>query len=202
RGIRLDIDHVPLDDPKVYAMLRSTRTLGVFQVESPGMRSLLGRLHPTRFEDIIAQISLFRPGPLTADMIPPFIARRHDREPVTYFHPKLEPVLKDTYGVLLYQEQVLEIASALAGFSLGQADMLRRAMTTDRSPAEMEKIRQSFLDGCVAQGVGVEAAETTWKALSAFAAYGFCKAHAAAFARTVYQTAYLKAYYPADFLTG
>jgi DNA-directed DNA polymerase III PolC len=197
---RLDIDRIPLDDPKVFALLRSTQTLGVFQVESPGMRGLLGRLQPTEFEDIIAQISLFRPGPLTAHMIDPFVARRHGREPVTYFHPRLEPVLKSTYGVILYQEQVLEIASVLAGFSLGQADLLRRAMTTDRSSEEMEKIRQSFLDGCAAQGVDAPAAEATWKALSAFAAYGFCKAHAAAFARIAYQTAYLKVYYPAEFL--
>ena len=167
------------------------------------MRALLGRLQPTRFTDIIAQISLFRPGPLTADMINPFIARRHGREPVTYFHPKLEPVLKDTYGVLLYQEQVLEIANALAGFDYGQADALRSAMTKDRGPEEMAKIRQSFLDGCAAQGdVTPEVAERVWQALAAFAAYGFCKAHAAAFARTAYQTAYLKAHYPAEFLAS
>ena len=128
------------------------------------------------------------PGPLTAEMIDPFIERRHGREPVRYDHPKLEPILRGTYGVILYQEQVLEIASALAGFTLGQADSLRRAMTTDRSPEEMAKIRDSFLDGALAQGVTPEVAERVWKALSAFAAYGFCKAHAAAFANTAYQT--------------
>jgi error-prone DNA polymerase len=203
RMLDFDIDGIPFDDPAVYELLRSTQTLGVFQVESPGMRGLLGRLQPAAFEDIIAQISLFRPGPLTADMINPFIARRHGQEPVTYLHPKLEPVLRGTYGVLLYQEQVLEIASVLAGFDFGQADQLRRAMTTDRSPAEMEKIRQVFLDGCAAQGdVAPEVAERVWQALSAFAAYGFCKAHAAAFARTAYQTAYLKTHYPAHFLCG
>jgi error-prone DNA polymerase len=197
------IDALPLDDPKVYELLRSTRTIGVFQVESPGMRGLLGRLQPEEFEDLIAQISLFRPGPLTADMINPFVARRHGEEPVTYFHPNLEPILRRTYGVLLYQEQVLEIASALAGFDYGQADRLRRAMTTDRAPAEMEKIKQTFLDGCAAQGdVAPEVAERVWQALAAFAAYGFCKAHAAAFARTAYQTAYLKTYYPAHFFCG
>ncbi len=203
QGIQLDIDALTFDDPKVFELLRSTQTIGVFQVESPGMRGLLGRLQPEVFEDLIAQVSLFRPGPLTADMINPFIARRHGEEPVTYFHPKLEPILKGTYGVLLYQEQVLEIASALAGFDYGQADSLRRAMTTDRSPMEMEKIRQTFLDGCAAQGdVAPEVAERVWQALSAFAAYGFCKAHAAAFARTAYQTAYLKTYYPAQFFCG
>jgi error-prone DNA polymerase len=199
----LDIDTIPLDDPKVYELLRSTRTIGVFQVESPGMRGLLGRLQPERFEDLIAQISLFRPGPLTAEMIQPFVARRHGREPVRYPHPRLEPVLRGTYGVLLYQEQVLEVAHALAGFGYGEADLLRRAMTTDRSAEEMAKIRQTFLDGCAAQGdVAPEVAERVWRALAAFAAYGFCKAHAAAFARTAYQTAYLKVYYPAYFFCG
>lgn len=196
-----DIDQLDLADPEVYRLLRSTRTLALFQVESPGMRALLGRLQPTRFEDLIAQISLFRPGPLTADMINPFIARRHGEEPVSHFHPRLEMALKDTYGVLLYQEQVLKIGHALAGFNYAEADLLRRAMTTDRSAEEMEKIRETFLAGCRAQGdVSSEVAERVWKALSSFAAYGFCKAHAVAFARTAYQTAWLKRYFPAEFL--
>lgn len=195
------IDTMSFDDPRVFALLRTTRTVGVFQVESPGMRALLGRIQPTEFEDLIAQVSLFRPGPLQADMITPFVARRHGKEPVQYLHPKLEKSMRRTYGVLIYQEQVLEIAAALAGFDYGQADNLRRAMTHDRSPAEMESIRESFLEGCRRQGdVPPAAAERTWKSLSAFAAYGFCKAHAAAFARTAYQTAWLKAYYPAHFL--
>jgi error-prone DNA polymerase len=202
RGIELDLDRLPLDDPRTFALLRSTRTVGVFQVESPGMRGLLGRLQPVVFEDLIAQISLFRPGPLTAQMIEPFVARRHGREPVTYLHPSLEPILRGTYGVLLYQEQVLEIAHALAGFSLAEADLLRRAMTTDRSPQEMAQIQQTFLDGAARQGVTREVAEQVWKSLSAFAAYGFCKAHAAAFARITYQTAYLKAHYPTEFLAS
>ena len=199
----LDDPGCRFDDPRVYALLRSTRTVGVFQVESPGMRGLLGRLQPEEFEDLIAQISLFRPGPLKADMANPFCARRHGEEPVVYLHPRLEPIMRRTYGVLIYQEQVLQIAAELAGFDYGQADSLRRAMTHDRSPAEMEAIRSTFIKGCLRQpDVTLETAERVWKALSAFAAYGFCKAHAAAFARTAYQTAWLKTYYPAEFFCG
>jgi len=201
-GIDLDIDNVPLDDPEVYELLRSTKTIGLFQVESPGMRGLLGRLQPEKFDDITAQISLFRPGPMQADMIHPFVARRHGEEPVTYPHPSLEPILRETYGVILYQEQVLQISSTLAGFTLGQADSLRRAMTTDRSQEEMEKIRQEFLDGARRNGVADDVAEEVFKRLRAFAAYGFCKAHAASFAKIAYQTAYLKVHYPAEFLAG
>jgi len=201
-GIDLDVDNLPFDDPKVYEMLRSTNTVGLFQVESPGMRGLLGRLQPTRFEDIIAQISLFRPGPMQADMINPFIKRRHGEEPITYLHPSLEPALKETYGVILYQEQVLRVSSALAGFTPGQADSLRRAMTTDRSQEEMEGIRETFVSGAVNSGVDEEIAEKVFSQLRAFAAYGFCKAHAASFAKIAYQTAYLKAHYAPEFLAG
>ena len=201
-GIALDVDNLPLDDPKVYDMLRTTNTVGLFQVESPGMRGLLGRLQPTRFEDIIAQISLFRPGPMQADMINPFIKRRHGEEPVTYLHPSLEPALKETYGVILYQEQVLRVSSALAGFTPGQADSLRRAMTTDRSQEEMEKIRETFVSCAVKNGVDEEIAEKVFSQLRSFAAYGFCKAHAASFAKIAYQTAYLKAHYAAEFMAG
>lgn len=201
-GVDLDIDNIPLDDEQVYELLRSTNTVGCFQVESPGMRGLLGRLQPEVFEDIIAQISLFRPGPMQADMINPFIARRHGEEEISYPHPSLEPVLKDTYGVILYQEQVLSVAHALAGFTYGQADSLRRAMTTDRSQSEMEKIKGAFIDSACRRGVDEKVAEEVFSRLRAFAAYGFCKAHAASFAKIAYQTAYLKAHYPAEFLAG
>ncbi|MGC8861708.1 MAG: DNA polymerase III subunit alpha [Armatimonadota bacterium] len=197
-----DIDNIPLDDEPTYELLRSGNTVGCFQVESPGMRGLLGRLQPRVFEDIIAQISLFRPGPMQADMINPFIARRHGEEPITYPHPSLEPVLKDTYGVILYQEQVLSVAHELAGFTYGQADSLRRAMTTDRSQEEMEKIRKTFIDSAERNGIDGKTAEEVFSRLRAFAAYGFCKAHAASFARITYQTAYLKAHYPAQFFAG
>lgn len=201
-GIELDIESLPLDDEPAYELLRSCDTVGCFQVESPGMRGLLARLQPQVFEDIIAQISLFRPGPMQADMINPFVARRHGEEPVTYPHPSLEPVLKETYGVILYQEQVISAAHALAGFTYGQADSFRRAMTTDRSQAEMEKIHESFVSSAVRNGVDKNTAEEVFSKLRAFAAYGFCKAHAASFARIAYQTAYLKAHYPTEFLAG
>jgi error-prone DNA polymerase len=201
-GVELDIDNLPHDDPMVYEMLRSTDTVGLFQIESPGMRGLLGRLQPTRFDDITANISLFRPGPMQADMINPFVNRRHGIEPETYLHPSLKPALKETYGVILYQEQVLRVSHAIAGFTLGQSDSLRRAMTTDRSQEEMEKIKDAFLEGAKKKGVRPEIAEKVFSQLRAFAAYGFCKAHAASFARIAYQTAYLKVHHPAEFLAG
>jgi error-prone DNA polymerase len=202
RGRAPDLNRISLDDEKTYELMRSARTVGVFQLESPGMRGLLSGLQPTRFDDIIANISLFRPGPMQADMISPFLARRHGKEPTTYLHPSVRPALEETYGVILYQEQVLEVASALAGFTLGQSDSLRRAMTHDRSAEEMEKIRGTFLDGCRKRGIEKATAEEAFRRLSAFAAYGFCKAHAASFAIIAYETAYLKAHYPAEFLAG
>ncbi|HUU53660.1 MAG TPA: DNA polymerase III subunit alpha, partial [Armatimonadota bacterium] len=202
RGESLDLGRIPLDDEKTYELMRSARTVGVFQLESPGMRGLLSGLQPTHFGDIIANISLFRPGPMQADMIGPFLARRHGREEVTYLHPSVRPALEETYGVILYQEQVLEVASALAGFTLGQSDSLRRAMTHDRSVEEMEKIGDAFLEGCKRRGVTRGVAEEAFRQLSAFAAYGFCRAHAASFAIIAYETAYLKAHYPAEFLAG
>jgi error-prone DNA polymerase len=202
RGETLDLNAIPLDDEKTFALLRSARTVGVFQLESPGMRGLLSRLQLTRFDDIIANISLFRPGPMQADMIGPYLARRHGEEPVKFLHPALEPALGETYGVILYQEQVLEVASALAGFTLGQSDALRRAMTHDRSAEEMADLREAFLEGCRKRGVESAIAEEAFRQLSAFAAYGFCKAHAASFAIIAYQTAYLKAHHPAEFLAA
>jgi error-prone DNA polymerase len=202
RGIEIDLDALPLDDPAVYALLRSTQTIGVFQLESPGMRGLLGRLQPERFHDLIINIALFRPGPMKANMIDPFIARRHGLEPICYLHPGLEPALSETYGVLIFQEQVLRIASAIAGFSLGQSDRFRKAMTHDRSTEEMAAIGSSFVEGAKANGVEEPVARSIFQQLSAFAAYGFCKAHAAAFAYIAYQTAYMKAHYPAEFLAG
>jgi len=202
RGVTLDLEHLPLDDEKTFQLIRSARTIGVFQLESPGMRGLLSRLQPTCFDDIIAQISLFRPGPMQADMIKPFLARRHGEEPIVYLHPAVKPALEETYGVILYQEQVLEVASALAGLSLGESDSFRRAMTHDRSAEEMAKMRDTFLQGCRRRGVKPSVAEEAFRQLSAFAAYGFCKAHAASFAILAYQTAYLKAHYPAPFLAA
>jgi len=135
RGEAPDLGRIPLDDPKTYELLRSARTVGVFQLESPGMRGLLSGLQPTRFDDIIANISLFRPGPMQADMIGPFLARRHGKEPIEYLDPSVEPVLAETYGVILYQEQVLEVASALAGFTLGQSDSRSFAARVSKAAA-------------------------------------------------------------------
>jgi len=200
RGIHCDIDTIPDDDEAAYALLRTARTIGVFQLESPGMRELLGRLQPTRFEDVIANISLFRTGPMQGLMISPFIARRHGREKFDYMHPLLEPALRDTYGVIVHQEQVLRIGHLLAGFSLGQADLLRRAMTKHRSPEEMAAIREQFISGYLNNGVDRATAELVYSKVAGFAAYGFNKAHAASFGWIAYQSTYLKAYYPREFL--
>jgi len=202
RSEKLDLESVPLDDEKTFELIRSTNTIGVFQIESPGQRNLLGRSQPRNFEDLITEISLFRPGPVQSDMITPYLKRLHGQEPVTYLHPALEPILAVTRGVLIYQEQVLQIAHALAGFTLGQADQLRRAMTGDRSSERMLALREDFIKGCLQNGVKLEVAEKVWEEVSAFASFGFCKAHACCFAKIAYQTAYLKARYPAEFLAG
>jgi DNA-directed DNA polymerase III PolC len=199
-GVDLDIDSIPLDDNATYGLLRTTNTVGVFQLESPGMRELLGRLQPSRFSDVIANIALFRPGPMQADMISPFIARRHGEEEVKFAHPCLIAPLAETYGVIIYQEQVLQVAAAMGGFSLGQADILRRAMTKDCSAEEMTSLREAFLRGASEQGIDSDTADEVFRQLSAFAAYGFNKAHAATFGLISYQTAFLKAHYPAEFL--
>jgi len=201
-GKRLGLERIPLDDEAAFRLLRSTRTVGLFQLESPGQRNLLGRAQPSEFEEIIANISLFRPGPVQSDMITPYLRRKHGQEPVTYLHPALEPILRRTFGVIIYQEQVIRIAQAIAGFTLGQGDLLRRAMTHDRSAGEMESLRGEFVEGAIRRGVDRFVADRIFDAVSGFAAYGFNKAHAACFARISYETAYLKAHYPADFLAG
>ena len=201
-GHRIDLDRIPLDDEATFELLRSTRTVGLFQLESPGQRNLLGRAQPREFEEVIANISLFRPGPVQSDMISPYLRRKHGLEPVKYLHPALEPIMKRTYGVLIYQEQVLEIAAAIAGFSLGEADKLRRLMTSDRSMDEMLELGESFIRSAVERGVARQVAEELFRIVSGFAAYGFCKAHAACFAKIAYQTAWLKTHYPAEFLAG
>ncbi len=190
------------DDPAVYAKIARADTVGMFQLESSGQRNLSRRLAPTRFEDIIAQISLFRPGPLEAEMITPFIRRRHGIEPVEVPHPGMEEPLRDSYGVIVYQEQVLLVARAVAGFDLAEADSLRRAMTRGRSRAEMDSIRAHFIERACERGVGIETAEEVFRQLEGFAAYGFNKAHAACFAVVSYASAWLKTYYPAEFATA
>jgi len=187
------------DDPAVFAQVSSADTVGMFQLESSGQRNLSTRLKSSTFEDIIAQISLFRPGPLEAEMIVPFIRRRHGLEPVVVPHEGMRDVLADTYGVIVYQEQVLLVARAVAGFGLAEADSLRRAMTKGRSRAEMERIRGHFLERAMTRGVDVEVAEEVFRQLEGFAAYGFNKAHAACFAVVSYASAWLRTYYPGEF---
>lgn len=202
QGISLDLDSIPLDDESTFRLLRTTETVGVFQVESPGQRQLLGRLQPKKFSDIIAEISLFRPGPMRGDMVTPYVQRRNHNEPVRYPHPDLEPILHETYGVVLFQEQVLRIAHRIAGFSLAEADQLRRAMTKNRSAVEMERIKASFIQGAISRGYSYKAAEEIYAMVAGFAGYGFCKAHAASFAHITYQSAFLKAHYPLEFYMG
>jgi len=187
------------DDPAVYEMIASADTVGMFQLESSGQRNLSTRLKSSRFEDIIAQISLFRPGPLEAEMITPFIRRRHGIEPVTVPHEGMAECLADSYGVIVYQEQVLLVSRAVAGFSLAEADSLRRAMTKGRSREEMERIRGHFLERALERGVDSGVAAEVFRQLEGFAAYGFNKAHAACFAVVSYASAWLRTYFPAEF---
>ncbi len=190
---------LPHDDKAVYSAIAAADTVGMFQLESSGQRNLATRLREDTFSDIIAAISLFRPGPLEADMIVPFIRRRHGLEPVVVPHPGMGPILRDTYGVVIYQEQVLQIAKAVAGFTLAEADSFRRAMTKDRSRAEMESLHGEFVRRACALGSERAAAEEVFRQLEGFAAYGFNKAHAACFAVVSYASAWLKVHYPAEF---
>jgi DNA polymerase III subunit alpha len=199
RGIDLDLEGLPLDDRATYELLASGDTVGVFQVEGAGVRDMLRRLRPDRFEDIIAANALYRPGPM--ENIPRYIAVKHGEEAPDYLHPTLEPILNATYGVMTYQEQVMQIAQVLAGYTLGSADLLRRAMGK-KIQSEMDAQRQQFVDGAVAHGVGKGRAELIFDQMAKFAGYGFNKPHAAAYALITYQTAYLKANYPVEFLAA
>jgi DNA polymerase-3 subunit alpha len=199
RGIDLDIDHIPLDDAKTYELLASGEATGVFQLESSGMRDAIRKLKPDRFEDIIAMVALYRPGPM--DNIPSFINRKHGKEEPDYLYPTLEPILKETYGIMIYQEQVMQIAQVLSGYSLGNADLLRRAMGK-KIREEMEAQRKAFIDGAVERGVKDEKAGQIFDQVNKFAGYGFNKSHAAAYALVAYQTAWLKANYPVEFFAA
>lgn len=201
-GIDVDIDAIPKDDPGAFAMLRESRTIGLFQLESPAQREMAGRLLPQCFEDIIVSISLVRPGPLKSNMDKVYLARRHGLEPVTHLHLKLKDALEETLGVILYQEQVLRVARDLAGMGYAEADGFRRAMTHDRTTEEMEKMRDSFITCTCRDGVSRDTAEKVFEQLAAFAAYGFCKAHAVAYATLSYQTLWLKCHYPAEFFAA
>ncbi|TLY80150.1 MAG: DNA polymerase III subunit alpha [Gammaproteobacteria bacterium] len=199
----LDIGALPMDDADTYTLLKSCRTTAVFQLESRGMKDLIRRLQPDCFEDIVALVALFRPGPLQSGMVDDFISRKHGNSsgPIDYLHPSLETILKPTYGVILYQEQVMQIAQVLAGYTLGGADLLRRAMGK-KSPEEMAKQRPVFVNGALARGAREELAAHIFDLMEKFAGYGFNKSHSAAYALLSYQTAYLKAHYPAEFMAA
>jgi DNA polymerase-3 subunit alpha len=199
RGIEVDLAKIPLDDPDTYAMLSRGEVVGVFQVESAGMRKALIGMRPDRIEDIIALVALYRPGPM--ENIPTYNARKHGEEEMTSIHPKIDHLVKETQGVIVYQEQVMQIAQELAGYSLGEADLLRRAMGK-KIRAEMDKQRERFVSGAVERGVSKPQADFIFDLLAKFADYGFNKSHAAAYAIVSYQTAYLKAHYPVEFLAA
>lgn len=198
-GVKIDWMNLPLDDEKTFALLNKGKTLGVFQMESAGMQDLARQLHLDRFEEIIAVVSLYRPGPM--DMIPSFIARKHGREKIEYDHPWLKDILSETYGIMVYQEQVMQIASRLAGFTLAQGDVLRRAMGK-KDAEEMGRQRLRFLEGAQEKGISSEVATTIFDKMEKFASYGFNKSHAAAYGYIAYVTAYLKAHYPAEWMAA
>ena len=214
-GERVDLDHLTFDDPAVYDLIASADTIGVFQVESRAQSQVLPRLQPRCFQDLIITISLIRPGPIQGDMVHPYLRRRQalrpgsgqalrpgpgqDAEPVTYPHPCLESVLAETLGVILFQEQVLKVARELAGFTPGQGEMLRRALGHKRGEEAIQRLRDTFLEGAQQRGVPGAVAEEVFARLQAFGGYSFPKSHAAAFAVLVYQSAWLKCYYPAAF---
>ncbi len=198
---KIDITEIPLDCPKTYDLLKACQTTAVFQLESRGMKDLINRLQPDTFEEIIALVALFRPGPLQSGMVDDFIDRKHGRAVVAYPHPDLEPILSPTYGVILYQEQVMQIAQVLAGYTLGGADLLRRAMGKKKLE-EMAEQREIFVTGSVARGVEKETATYIFDLMEKFAGYGFNKSHSAAYALVSYQTAWLKTHYPSAFMAA
>lgn len=193
-----DINKIDLEKKEVYDLISSAHSVGIFQLESSGMQALLHKLRPSRFEDIIAVVALFRPGPLGSGMVDDFIERKHGRQEITYLHPNLESILDDTYGIILYQEQVQKIAASLANYSLGEADLLRRAMGK-KKPEEMAKQKVRFASGCRDNGIDDKIAEEIFELMAMFAAYGFNKSHSAAYGLVSYQTAYLKTFYPEEF---
>jgi DNA polymerase-3 subunit alpha len=202
-GANFDVSRIQDRDAKTFELLRSTETAAVFQLESSGMRDLIKRMRPDRFDDLVALVALFRPGPLQSGMVDDFITRRHatNKDDIDYLHPDLKPVLEETYGVILYQEQVMQIAQILAGYTLGGADLLRRAMGK-KKPEEMAKQREVFVTGATERGVAEPTATRIFDLMEKFAGYGFNKSHSAAYAVLAYQTAYLKAHYPAAFMAA
>ncbi|MFF4164133.1 DNA polymerase III subunit alpha [Streptomyces sp. NPDC001741] len=198
-GEDVDLDAVPPGDPETYRLIRSAETLGCFQIESPGQRDLVGRLQPSTFHDLVVDISLFRPGPVAADMVRPFIEARHGRAPVRYPHPDLEGALRDTYGVVVFHEQIIEMVNIMTGCGRGEADRVRRGLSDPESQA---RIRVWFAQRAAERKYGAEVITRAWEIIEAFGSYGFCKAHAVAFAVPTYQSAWLKAHHPAAFYAG
>ncbi|MFW7381667.1 MAG: DNA polymerase III subunit alpha [Oligoflexus sp.] len=201
KDAKFDIDMIDLEKKAVYDMISSAHSVGIFQLESSGMQGLLRKLKPSRFEDIIAVVALYRPGPLGSGMVDDFIERKHGRQEITYPHPALETILDDTYGIILYQEQVQKIAASLASYSLGEADLLRRAMGK-KKPEEMAKQKVRFSSGCKKNNVDETIADELFELMAKFAAYGFNKSHSSAYGLVSYQTAFLKTYYPAEFMAA
>ena len=202
-GTCVDLDRLPEEIPEVFGMLQAADTVGVFQVESRAQMQTLPKSRPACLDDLVVEVAIIRPGPIQGNAVHPYLRRKQGLEPVAYLHPSLEPVLRDSLGVILYQEQVMRIAIEVAGFSPGESDGFRRAMGTWRSPAEMEKLHARFVDGCVAgQGMPRDDGEELYRQVAGFASFGFAKSHAAAFARTAYESSFLKLFYPAQFLVG
>ncbi|RIE15452.1 DNA polymerase III subunit alpha [Candidatus Cryosericum septentrionale] len=201
-GTDISLSTIPMDDQPTYRLLREARTLGVFQLESPGMRNLLLKLQPVCYTDIMANVSLFRPGPMAMNMDKLYLARRNGKVPVTFEDPRLEPVLKETYGVIVFQEQVLQVANTVADLSLSEADVLRRTMTEHTPKAELARFERLFLERAAAKGTNPETAQHVYNQLKGFASYGFNKGHAASFGLLAYRTAYLKTHWPAQYTAG
>ena len=198
---KIDLDSMPMDDPKVFEMICTGKTLGIFQIESKGLQDLSRSLKPSCFEDLIAMIALYRPGPMESGMLDDFVERKHGRQQTTYMFPALEPILSATYGVIVYQEQVMQIVQTIGGFSLGKADLVRRAMGK-KNRAEMDKAKSEFSAGAKANGYDQYKALELFDLIEKFAGYGFNKSHSAAYAMLTYQTAYLKFYYAAEFMSA
>ncbi len=201
RGEKVDLGLLSIDDPKVYQVLASGNTTGVFQLESGGITEMTMRLKPSCFDDLVAILALYRPGPLDAGMVDHYIERKHGREPVIYLHPLMKNVLSDTYGIILYQEQIMQLARELAGYSLGEADILRKAMGK-KNPEEMAKQRVRFMQGTKEKGIPEKLATEIFDQMETFARYGFNRSHSAAYALVSYQTAYLKTHYPCEFMAA
>ena len=201
-GVRPDLDRLPLNDPAVFEMCGEADTIGVFQIESRAQMQTLPRTRPNTFNDLVVEVAIIRPGPIQGNAVHPYIRRKQGREPVTYAHPLLEPILEDTLGVILYQEQIIEMAMHVAGMTPGRADGFRRAMTRHLNRVEMSTLEDEFINGCLANQVPREVADQLFAAVRGFAEYGFCRSHAAAFARTAYETAWLKLNHPVEFSCG